>query len=103
VAIVVATDRYVARDAAELVRVDYEPMDPLVDTVAGLEDDATLVHPDLGTNVGLRIVQQGGDVEAAFARAAHRVKERFEVQRLAPAPMETRGECWPSTRPGTTR
>ncbi len=91
VAIVVATDRYVARDAAELVRVDYEPMDPLVDTVEGLEDDATLVHPDLGTNVGLRIVQQGGDVEAAFARAAHRVKERFEVQRLAPAPMETRG------------
>ena len=91
VAIVVAAGRYTARDAAELVRVDYEPLDPLVDTVAGLEDGAILVHPDLGTNVGLRIVQQGGDVEAAFARAAHRVKERFEVQRLAPAPMETRG------------
>ena len=91
VAIVVATDRYTAQDAADLVVVDYEPLVPLVDAVAGLEAEATLVHPDLGTNVGLRISQHGGDVEAAFAQAAHRVKERFEVQRLAPAPMETRG------------
>ncbi len=91
VAMVVATDRYAARDAADLVRVDYEPMAPLVDAPAGLDDGATLVHSDLGTNVGMRIVQEGGDVETAFARAAHRVSERFNVQRLSPAPMETRG------------
>ena len=91
VAMVVANDRYAARDAADLVRVDYEPLAPLVDAVAGLDDGAALVHPDLGTNVGLRIIQEGGDVEAAFARASHRVSERFDVQRLAPAPIETRG------------
>ena len=91
VAMVVANDRYAARDAADLVRVDYEPLAPLVDTVTGLDDGAVLVHPDLGTNVGLRIIQEGGDVEAAFARASHRVSERFDVQRLAPAPIETRG------------
>ena len=91
VAIVVSGDRYTARDAADLVRVEYEPLKPLVDGPRALEDNAVLVHPELGTNVGLRILQGDGNLEAAFAQAHHRLKERFEVQRLAPAPMETRG------------
>jgi CO/xanthine dehydrogenase Mo-binding subunit len=45
----------------------------------------------LGTNIGLRLRTAGGDLDAAFAQAAHVVRQRYRVQRLAPAPLETRG------------
>ena len=50
VAVVIAESRAQAKDAAELVEVDYEPLDAVVDVEKALEDGAPLVHPDLGTN-----------------------------------------------------
>jgi carbon-monoxide dehydrogenase large subunit len=50
VAVVLAESRAQAQDAAELVDVDYEPLDATVDVSKALEDGAPLVHPDLGTN-----------------------------------------------------
>jgi aerobic carbon-monoxide dehydrogenase large subunit len=50
VAVVIAESAALAQDAAELIEVDYEPLDPAVDVVAALEDGAPLVHDDLGTN-----------------------------------------------------
>jgi carbon-monoxide dehydrogenase large subunit len=50
IAVVIAESAALAKDAAELVEVDYEPLDPAVDVVAALEDGAPLVHDDLGTN-----------------------------------------------------
>ena len=50
VAVVLAETRALAKDAAELVEVDYEPLDATVDVGKALEDGAPLVHPDLGTN-----------------------------------------------------
>jgi carbon-monoxide dehydrogenase large subunit len=50
VAVVLAETRRQAKDAAELVEVDYEPLDAVVDVGNALEDGAALVHPDLGTN-----------------------------------------------------
>ena len=50
-----------------------------------------MIHAELGANVAIRARQGGGDVEAAFARAGHVVKQRYESQRVAPAPLETRG------------
>ena len=91
VAVVVAEDAAGAMDAAELVAVDYEPLPPVLDPFLSLEQGAAPIHPHLGTNLGMHLLYQGGDVDAAFAQADHVVEQRYHVQRLAPAPMENRG------------
>ena len=50
VAVVIAESRAQAKDAAELVEVDWEPLDAVVDVATALDDGAPLAHPDLGTN-----------------------------------------------------
>ena len=91
VAVVVAKNPYLARDGADLVAVDYEPLTPVVNPVDAANEDVPVIHPHLGTNVAMRSVQEGGDIEKAFAQAAHIVRQRYEIPRLAPSSMETRG------------
>src|SRR5262249_14205733 len=91
IAIVVAQDLALAQDARALIQVDYAPLPPVIDPVEALQADAPIVHQELGTNIALRTLNAGGDVEAAFAQAAHIVRQRYRVQRLAPVPLETRG------------
>ena len=91
VAIVVAEEVYLARDAMDLIQVDYEPLPSVVDPLGALAADAPIVHQALGTNLALQTVNAGGDLEEAFALADHIVRQRFQVQRIAPAPMEPRG------------
>jgi carbon-monoxide dehydrogenase large subunit len=91
VAVVVATDRYIARDAAELVDVDYEPLPAVADPEKALESGAPAVHPEWPDNIAFTFNQKGGDVEKAFAEADVIVKERIVSQRLIPSAMETRG------------
>ena len=75
---VVADSRALAEDAAELVEVDYEELPAVVDPRAS----------DLDL---LRFSRSSGDVEGAFAAAAHVVRGRYALPRLVAAPMETRG------------
>ena len=92
VAIVLADDRYIAEDAAELVVVDYEPEDPVLDYMTAA--DKPLVHPEIGTNLVLEVASPAetkADVEAIFAKAAHVVEETIHQQRHLAMPMETRG------------
>jgi carbon-monoxide dehydrogenase large subunit len=91
VAIVVAQDRYLARDAVERIQVDYEPLLPVLDPYEAMPEQATPIHPEVGTNVGLRIYHEGGDLQTAFAEADRVIQQRYHVQRLAPVPLETRG------------
>jgi aerobic carbon-monoxide dehydrogenase large subunit len=91
VAVVVAQDASVARDAVECVVVDYEPLPPILDPDAAVQSQAPVIHEALGTNVALRVRQRAGDVEAAFAQADQVIRQRYVVPRLAPAPLETRG------------
>jgi aerobic carbon-monoxide dehydrogenase large subunit len=91
VAVVVAHDPYVARDAVERIGVDYEPLSPVLDPDEALRDDAPIIHEVLGTNMALRVRQHAGDLDGAFARAEHVIRQRYMVPRLAPAPLETRG------------
>jgi aerobic carbon-monoxide dehydrogenase large subunit len=91
IAIVVARDLALAQDARTLIQVDYAPLSPVIDPVEAMQADAPIVHEALGTNIALRTRNAGGDVEAAFAQAAHIVRQRYRVQRLALAPLETRG------------
>ncbi len=91
VAVVVASDRYAARDAAELVEVDYEPLTPVVDPEKAMTKDAPLIHEQHPDNVAFRWELEGGDVKKAFANADRVVKQRLINQRLIPMAMEPRG------------
>src|SRR4051794_41113210 len=69
VAAVIATDMYIARDALDLIEVDWEPL-PVVATVeAALAPDAPKLFEDKEDNVGIRWQKSNGDVDAAFAAA----------------------------------
>ena len=91
VAIVVAEDPYTARDAVEQIEVDYEPLAPVINPREAVSPDAPVIHPGAGSNVVMRLRQQSGDIDDAFAQADHVVEQSYEVQRIAPAPMEPRG------------
>jgi carbon-monoxide dehydrogenase large subunit len=91
VAAVVAESAALARDAAELIEVDYEPLPPVADPERGLETGSPLAHGELGTNRAFSWPLKGGDVDGAFGRAAHVVNVRLDHNRLAGAPMEPRG------------
>ena len=91
VAVVVATDRYIARDGVELIEVDYEPDQAVADPEKALAPGAHAVHPQWPDNVAFTFHQEGGDVAKAFAEADVIVKQRIVSQRLIPNSMETRG------------
>jgi carbon-monoxide dehydrogenase large subunit len=91
VALVVATSRYIAEDAVDLVEVDYEMLPPVVDYVHAHESDE-LVHDGYATNLAGKL--QGGQPEAvieACASAAHVVTETIFQQAYTAVPLETRG------------
>jgi len=91
VAVVVATNPYLAADALEGIDIDYEPLPAVVDMEAALADGAPLVHADKGTNKCFYWEFNGGDDYAAVkARADVVVKRRFVQQRLIPNAMEPR-------------
>ena len=78
VAAVLAESRALAEDAAELIEIDYEPLDPVLDA--------------RGSQVTMsRWHKVTGDVDGAFASAAHVVRASHAMPRLAPVPMEPRG------------
>jgi carbon-monoxide dehydrogenase large subunit len=89
-ALVVAENCYLAEDAAEALSVEYEALPPVMHARDGM-NDAALVHPEVGTNVGTRYTSATGDVQKAFARAKHRKKARFRCHRHSAIPLETRG------------
>jgi carbon-monoxide dehydrogenase large subunit len=91
VAVVVATDRYIARDAAEAIEVDYEPLPAVSDPEKALAPGAPAVHPEWPDNTAFNYHQDGGDIDKAFAEADVIVKQRITSQRLIPSAMETRG------------
>ncbi len=91
VAMVVAHDRYQAEDALELIVVDYEILPSVMDPDEAVKDDSPVIHPEIGANVAIRAGQGGGDVAGAFAQADHVVRQKYDSQRIAPAPLETRG------------
>ncbi len=91
VAVVVATDRYIARDAADLVEVDYEELQAVADPEKAIAEGAPAVHPEWPDNVAFTFHQEGGDTEQAFRDADVVVRQRITSQRLIPTAMETRG------------
>jgi len=91
VAVVVARDRYLAQDAADLVEVDYDILPAVTEPERALAQGAPAVHPEWPDNTAFNYHQDGGDVDKAFAEAEVVVKQRIISQRLIPTAMETRG------------
>jgi carbon-monoxide dehydrogenase large subunit len=90
VAVVVATTRGGAQDAAELVDVVYEPLRAVTDVEAALEEGAPIVHDDFGTNRCYTWQLEAGEVERLFAEADVTVSERYRQNRLIPNALEPR-------------
>jgi aerobic carbon-monoxide dehydrogenase large subunit len=90
VAIVVAVDRYVARDALDLIAVEYDPLPAVVDAEAALAPSAPRLYDEAPGNVAFTWRHARGDASAAFAAADVVVEQRMVNQRIAAAPMEPR-------------
>jgi CO/xanthine dehydrogenase Mo-binding subunit len=90
VAVVVASTRYQAEDALELIDVDYEPL-PVVSVTADAIGSRVAIHADVPDNVAGRILDEVGDVEQGLKQSAHVLEATLSVQRHSGIPMETRG------------
>ncbi|GLX99799.1 aerobic carbon-monoxide dehydrogenase large subunit [Actinoplanes sp. NBRC 101535] len=95
VAFVVAEDRYQARDALELIDVEYDVLDPVIDVRKALAPDAPLIRDDLTDKTDNHVFdwETGDEAETnrVFERADVIVKEDIVYPRVHPAPMETCG------------
>ena len=102
VAVVVASDRYAARDAADAIVVDYEPLPAVVDPEKAMSGESAVLHADFennvalgplpsGTGVGRKGAVDNTAVDAAFEAADVVIAQRMVNQRLAPSSIEARG------------
>ncbi|TFB68345.1 aerobic carbon-monoxide dehydrogenase large subunit [Cryobacterium sp. Hz9] len=95
VAFVVAEDRYAARDALELIQVEYDVLPPVVDARKAMDPDAPVIRDDLEGRTDNHIFDwEAGDkaeTDAVFASADVVVKQEIVYPRVHPAPMETCG------------
>ena len=88
VALVVAENRYVAEDAADLVRVEYLRLPAVVETSHAIDAGASLLHEAVGSNVVSDRSFVYGDPDAAFAAAPHRVRLKIHYPRNSCTPIE---------------
>jgi 2-furoyl-CoA dehydrogenase large subunit len=91
VAIVVASDRYLAEDAVDLIDVRYEVQPAVVDPLAALRADAPVLHDGFAGNIASDRIFRYGDPERAFADAPHRISIDVRYPRNSCTPIETYG------------
>jgi 2-furoyl-CoA dehydrogenase large subunit len=91
VAVVVATDRYLAEDAVDLIEVQYRPRPAVIDPLAALSPDAPVLHEGFAGNVASDRVFRYGNPAQAFATAAHRISIDIRYPRNSCTPIETYG------------
>jgi aerobic carbon-monoxide dehydrogenase large subunit len=110
IAVVVASSRYVAEDACELIEVDIDATDAVSTTADAVAEGAPVVHPELGTNVVDAPQADDPELDAILASAPTVVTRTFSLSRVTNVPMEGRGlvaswdrfseelRVWPSTQ-----
>jgi carbon-monoxide dehydrogenase large subunit len=91
VAVVVAETAAAARDAANAVEVDYEPLPAVADVEDAVAPGAPLAREELDSNICYTLVREGGDVEKAFAEADHVSTLHISSPRLVALSLEPRG------------
>jgi len=90
-AFLVAADRYVAEDLAELVEVEFDALTALATTDAALQPGAPRLHEPWTDNIAAAFTMAHGDARKVMANAAHRVRRRFRFSRQTPVTLEGRG------------
>ncbi len=90
IAAVIATDRYTAKDALELIDVAYEVLPVVVDAEKATQDGAPQLHPEAPNNIAFYWKVGGGDADKALQEADGVIKQRILNQRLIPNAMEPR-------------
>ena len=91
VALVIASDRYLAEDAAAMVEVDYEPLPAVSDCHSALAADAPPVSRGLKDNLVAEFIMRYGDIDMAFATCSRRFRDRFWQHRGGGHSIECRG------------
>ena len=102
VVVIVAEDKYVAEDAAELIAVEYRELPVVTDPEYSLSDEAPVIHGDMDSNEIFAMTLTGGETEEEQTENAEKIdkiirqadvviKDRFRVHRCGVTPMETRG------------
>jgi carbon-monoxide dehydrogenase large subunit len=103
VAVVVARNRYIARDAVDAIHVEYEPLPVVVDPELAMTGQPTVIHEAFPNNLAVPLVPSGTGVSAdgktvddsaiekAFAQAEVVISQRMVNHRLVPNPIEPRG------------
>jgi aerobic carbon-monoxide dehydrogenase large subunit len=91
VAMVVAETKSAARDAVDLIEVDYEELPVSLDEEKAADAKSPVIHEQFGTNIAYKLTAGEGDIEAALKSADKVVKQRILHKRLAPIAMEPRG------------
>ena len=103
VAVVVARNRYIARDAVDAIHVEYEPLPVVVDPELAMTGQPTVIHEAFPNNLAVALVSSGTGVSAdgktvddaaiekAFAQAEVVISQRMMNHRLVPNPIEPRG------------
>ena len=103
VAVVVATDRYLARDAADAIVVEFDPLPAVMDPERAMTGEPAIIHEAFPNNLAVAYVPGGTGVDAvagtvdntavdrAFEEAEFVISQRMLNQRLAPTPIEPRG------------
>jgi carbon-monoxide dehydrogenase large subunit len=89
VAAVIAESPAIAKDALDLIDVDYEPLPAVTDQEKALEPGAPQLHDNVPNNQAFHWMLHAGDIDAAFSQADRVVKQRLVNTRLIPNPMET--------------
>jgi 2-furoyl-CoA dehydrogenase large subunit len=91
VAMLVASDRYLAEDAVDLIEVQYRVRPAVVDPLAALKSDAPILHDGFAGNVASDRTFRYGNPEQAFDQAAHRISIDIRYPRNSCTPIETYG------------
>src|SRR5262249_39543086 len=95
-------NRYLAEDALESVRVEYDPVEPVVDLEKATRAESPLVHMQVPRNICGTYTQSVGDVATALAKAPRVLRQRLRIDRGAAQPMETPAGLATFARDGLT-
>jgi carbon-monoxide dehydrogenase large subunit len=91
IAAVVAENKYIAKDAADLIEIDYDPLPAVVNPEKAMDPSSPRLYEEFSDNIGYNFGFETGNTDEAFKQADVIVKERLINQRIAPIPMEPRG------------
>ncbi len=88
VAMVIATSRYIAEDAAEMINVEYALLEPVLDAYAAFSSKENLIHEVVGSNVMAHVQYDYGNIDKAMREADRIVRAKIHFHRFSSTPLE---------------